>query len=318
MRISGLVLTLLLVLWPSAGAQAPWKAPRTSFGAPDLQGLWTSKTATPLERPAAFDGPTTTEDRATAFIAASRNAWQDDTSDGVGGRQSEWWELGDQMTRINGEIRTSIIVDPANGKMPFNAEGRARLAKAQSDMFNVYDQPEARPSPERCLTGGGGATGAPLFVPRYNGNYQFVQTRDHLVITIEQGGQVRIIPLRDEPRAGPRRWFGYSRGHWEGDTLVVETDGFVPGDAYKPATPIYVSENAKVTERFTRISATEILYQFAVDDPAAFTQTWRGEQLFYTNSNRVLETACHEGNYSLAGILAGGRELDRRKAKAKQ
>ena len=110
---------------------------------------------------------------------------------------------------------------------------------------------------------------------------------------------------------------GNSIGHWEGDTLVVVTDGFLPGDAYKPAAPLYVSENAKVTERFTRISPSEILYQYTVEDPTAFSQTWRGEQLFYATANRVFETACHEGNYSLPGILAGGRALDQRKKKAK-
>ena len=115
-----------------------------------------------------------------------------------------------------------------------------------------------------------------------------------------------------------RRTWGNSSGRWEGDTLVVETHGFVPGDAYKPASPIYVSENARVTERFTRISPTEILYQYTVEDPDAFSQTWRGEQLFYTTKNQVLETACHEGNYSLPGILAGGREMDRRKAGKKK
>lgn len=164
--------------------------------------------------------------------------------------------------------------------------------------------------------GGSGATSAPIFTARYNGNYQIVQTADHLLISMEQNGIHRIISLHPQPRAGARRWAGYSTGRWEGDTLVVETDGFMPGEAYKPAAPIYVSENAKVTERFTRISPTEILYQYTVDDPTAFTQTWRGEQLFYATANPVLENACHEGNYSISGILAGGRAVDARQAKA--
>ncbi len=185
-------------------------------------------------------------------------------------------------------------------------------------MLNVYDHPEARPGPERCMMGGSGSTSAPIFTARYNGNYQFVQTKDHLVISMEQNGVMRIIPLRNEPKVGERRWAGFSRGRWEGDTLVVETDGFNPGEAYKPASAIYVSEDAKVTERFTRISPTEILYQFSIDDPTAFSQVWRGEQLFYATPNHVMESACHEGNYSLPGILAGGREQDRRKAKTKK
>lgn len=316
MRIPVIGLALIALLSPVAAGQAP----RASFGARDLQGVWTNMTATPLERPAAFDAPTTTEERATAFIAASKRAFLEDNSDSIGGRQSEWWEVSDYMTKINGEIRTSVIVDPPNGKMPYSEAGKARLAKALHDMLQVYDHPEARPSPERCLTGGSGSTGAPIFTARYNGNYQFVQTADHLVISMEQNRLVRIIPLRGVAGDGGRwrQWMGNSSGRWEGDTLVVETHGFVPGDAYKPASPIYVSENARVTERFTRISPTEILYQYTVEDPDAFSQTWRGEQLFYTTKNQVLETACHEGNYSLPGILAGGREMDRRKAGKKK
>ncbi|MDP3736990.1 MAG: hypothetical protein Q8R02_06350 [Hyphomonadaceae bacterium] len=317
MRIRVACLTLIIMILPAAAAQE-FKMPRTPAGAPDLQGVWTNTTATLLERPGAFDAPTTTEGRATAFIAASKKAFLEDNSDGIGGRQSEWWEIGDYMTKINGEIRTSVIVDPPNGKLPYSEAGKAMLAKAQSDMFNVYDHPEARPSPERCLSGGSGSTGVPIFTARYNGNYQIVQTADHLVISMEQNGVVRIIPLGGAggTAAGARRWMGNSIARWEGDTLVVRTDGFHPGDAYKPAAAIYVSENARVTERFTRISPTEILYQYTVEDPDAFSQTWRGEQLFYTTTNRVLESACHEGNYSLPGILAGGREFDRRKAKA--
>jgi hypothetical protein len=318
MRVSGSVFAFLLMLWPAAEAQAPWKAPRTPYGAPDLEGVWTNATATPLERPAAFDSPTTTADRAAAFEKSSRDAFLGDTSDGIGGRQSEWWEMGEHMLRINGEIRTSVIVDPPNGKMPYSAEGKARLAKAQSEMLTVYNDPEARPSPERCLSGGSGSTGVPIFTARYNGHYQIVQSEDHLLISMEQNGILRIIPLRPQPKSSQRPWMGNSLGHWEGDTLVVETSGFRAGDAYKPASSIYVSEDATVTERFTRISPAEILYQYTVEDPTAFTQTWRGEQLFYAAKDRSFETACHEGNYSLPGILAGGRELDRRKAKGRQ
>jgi hypothetical protein len=316
MVLKRLVLAALMMSAP-AFADEPWKAPRKAYGAPDLEGVWTNISATPLERPAAFDKLTTTEDREAAFVTASQKAFLEDNSDGIGGRQSEWWEISDRMLRIDGEIRTSVIVDPPNGRMPLSEAGKAKLAKAQHDMLQVYDHPEARPSSERCLAGGSGSTGAPIFTARYNGHYQFVQTADHLVILMEQAGLVRIIPLRAPPSNGARarRWMGNSIGHWEGEALVVETDAFKPGDAYKPAAPLYVSENAKVTERFTRISPTEILYQYTVEDPDVFSQTWRGEQIFYATANRMLETACHEGNYSLAGILAGGRELDRRKAK---
>jgi hypothetical protein len=311
MRVAQAILTILLAAAP-AWAQG-WQVPRTPDGAPDLQGVWSTVTATPLERPAAFSGLTTTEEGEKAFVQQSVKAFLDDESDGIGGRQSEWWEVSGEMLRIGGAIRTSVIVEPASGRMPYSEAGKARLAKALSDNLNVYDHPEARPATERCLAGGSGSTGVPIFFVRYNANYQFVQTKDHLVISMEQAGQVRIIPLHDEPRSGTRRWMGYSTGRWEGDTLVVETDGFVIGDAYKPAAPILVSENAKVTERFTRIAPGELLYQFTVDDPDVFTQVWRGETVFHTVPTHVMESACHEGNHSLTNILGGGREIDRKK-----
>lgn len=309
MRIAW-VIVVANVFWAApAFAQAAYVTPRTSFGAPDLEGVWSSLTATPLERPALFDGPATTEEKAAAFVASSPEAFQADTSDGVGARVSEWWEFGTHMTRINGEIRTSLIVDPQDGKMPYSEAGRARLRQLQADVFAKFDGPEARPATERCLAGGSGATGAPLFVPRYNANYQIVQTRDYLVLLMEAGREARIIRL-NAPRLPPamRRWMGDSVGRWEGDTLVVETAGFVPGDAFKPSAPILVSEAAHVTERFTRISEGDILYRYTVDDPETFTQAWTAEMILHTTTARMFEYACHEANYSLAGMLAGGRE----------
>jgi hypothetical protein len=182
-----------------------------------------------------------------------------------------------------------------------------------------FDGPEARPATERCLAGGSGSTGAPLFMPRYNANYQIIQTRDHVAISMEQNREIRIVRLNGAKRLPPemRRWMGDSIGWWEGDTLVVETINFAPGDAFKPASPILVSHNAKVTERLTRISPGEILYAYTVEDPETFTQTWRAEMILSATPNRVLEYACHEGNYSMYGMLAGGREADRRRAAAR-
>ena len=270
--------------------------------------MWSSQTATPLERPASFEGPTTTEEKAAAFVISSPEAFQADTSDGVGARVSEWWEFGGQMTRINGEIRTSLIVDPADGKMPYSEAGRAKLRQLMAAVFANFDGPEARPATERCLAGGSGATGAPLFVPRYNANYQIVQTPDYLVLSMEAGREARIIRI-GAPRLPPtmRRWMGDSVARWEGDTLVVETAGFVPGDAFKPSAPILVSANAQVSERFTRISVGEILYRFTVDDPETFSRPWTAEMILHATQNRMFEYACHEANYSLEGMLAGGR-----------
>jgi hypothetical protein len=317
MKLCALVLALSF-LAPSAFAQSPWKAPRTEHGAPDLQGVWSTLTATPLERPSTFDSLTTTEERAAAYARSAPDAFTSDTSDGVGARQSEWWEFSPHMTRIDGEVRTSLIVDPPSGKMPYSEAGRARLQSLQAAVLADFDGPEARPATERCLAGGSGSTGAPLFMPRYNANYQIIQTRDHVAISMEQNREVRIIRLNGAKRlpSGMRRWMGDSIGWWEGDTLVVETMNFVPGDAFKPASPILVSHNAKVTERLTRISADEILYAYTVEDPETFTQTWRVEMILSATPNRVLEYACHEGNYSMYGMLAGGREVDRRRQAA--
>lgn len=316
MRRLGFALFAVWMACAPAAAQQATQPLRTSFGAPDLQGVWSTLTATPLERPPAFDGPTTTEGRAAAFIIASEKAFLSDTSDGIGARDSEWWEFGSDMTRINGQIRTSLIVDPPDGKMPYSDAGRARLRALQAAVLADFDGPESRPSTERCLAGGSGATGAPLFVPRYNANYQIVQTKDHLVISMEQNREVRIVRLNGAPHLpdSMRRWMGDSIGWWDGDTLVVETINFVPGDAFKPASPLLVSHKARVTERFTRLSAREILYAYTVEDPETFTQTWRAEMLLTATDHPVLEYACHEANYSMTGMLAGGRAKEARKS----
>lgn len=302
---------LMLLATPAALAQEP--TPRTSWGAPDLQAVWSNMTLTPLERPPAFDDLTTTDARAAAFEASSAASFLADESDGIGGRQSEWWEVGTHMMRIDGSVRTSLIVEPANGRLPYSDAGRARLSAGQKDNLSRFDDPETRPATERCLVGGSGSTGAPFFMARYNTHYRFVQTPDHVVIAMEQNGNVRIIPITDAPQPAFRRWMGVSRGWWEGDTLVVETSGFMPGDAFKPAAAILVGENARVTERFTRLSASEMLYDYTVEDPETFTQTWRAQHVLYATSASVFEYACHEDNHSLANILMGGRMIDARK-----
>jgi hypothetical protein len=259
-----------------------------------------------------FDGPTTTEERATAFEKTGPAAFLNDASDGVGGRQSEWWELGARLFRINGEIRTSVVVDPPDGKLPYGEAGRAMLNARTAATLREFDGPEGRPTPERCLTGVAGSTGAPIISARYNGNYRIVQTEDHVVLMAEHN-EVRIIRLGASARPGNmRRWMGDSIGRWEGETLVVETAHFNPGDSYKMPQPVYISQNAKVTERFTRVSPTEILYQFSVEDPDVFSRRWRGEQMFEATSARMFEYACHEGNYAVAGSLAGARQAERR------
>lgn len=303
------VRTFLPALALLAAASAAHAQPRTSWGAPDLQGLWSNLTVTPLERPAGFSTLEVPEEQAAAFERTSNVDFAEATIDGVGGRQSEWWEYSPHMMRVDGKVRTSIIIEPANGLLPASDAGKAKVAQLMTDNFNLFDDPESRPSTERCLSGGSGSTGTPFFPARYNNNYRLVQTPDHLVIAMEMG-ETRIIPITNDPPPSFRRWNGHSRGRWEGETLVVETAGFVPGDAFKLARPLWISPEARVTERFTRLSETQLLYDFTVDDPIGFTQPWRGQHVFDMSTQRSFEYACHENNYSLANILLAGRKQD--------
>ena len=312
-------LAAILAAWAGACDARSHGAARALFGVRDLAGTWSNATLTPLERPAEFDALTTSEARAAEFEKRNPEAYNADTSDGVGGRQSEWWERGARMTRIDGQIRTSSIIDPADGRLPYSQAGRALLDASLKSRLANFDGPEVRPSPERCLTGGSGSTGAPILNGTYNTNYQIVQTAAAVAIFAESNHEVRIIRLKGpgHPPTNVRRWMGDSIGRWEGRTLVVETSNFKAGDAFKSPNSIYISPEAVVTERFMRISRQEILYEFAVADPKVFTKTWRGQLVFRASKAPIYEYACHEGNYSLAGILAGARrqEADARAAK---
>jgi hypothetical protein len=285
------------------------KAPRNGFGRPDLDGLFTNATETPVERPPAFSELTTDDAQAAAFQKANAAAYEAG-EDGVGGRQSEWWERGAPMVRIDGKARTSLIVDPADGRLPYTPAGRRSFTDASARVMTDYRGPEARPPTERCLVGGSGSTGAPMFPPNYGGYYQFVLTADHFAIAAEMMHVTRIIPIGERRAAPvePRRSAGNSVGWWEGDTLVAETRGFVPSDAFKPPAAPYISEDAVVTERFTRLAGGEILYEFAVSDPRTYSGPWRGQSVFKPTTASMFEFACHEGNYGMAGILAGALE----------
>lgn len=287
--------------------------------APSLEGLWTNVSSTPFERPAAFDGPTTTPEAAAAYEKSSLAAFSDAAIDEIGGRQSEWFELGGPMLRIGGKIRTSVVVQPTDGQLPYSSIGRARLAAGYKARLSGFDNPESRTANERCLAGGSGSSGVPMLPHWDTSLYKIVQTKGDLAIWIESGGP-RIIHM-NETRHLPgnmRPWMGDSIGHWKGRTLVVETTNFNPGETTKTPQQIYISTEAKVTERFTRISPQAILYAFTVDDPQAFTRPWRGELLLRAAKGPIFEFACHEGNYSLPGILAGARREERLAAGAEK
>jgi hypothetical protein len=310
-RRLGRVIALVIFAQALANSQshaAPYRAPRTESGAPDLQGIWTNLSLTTLERPSEAKTLIVSEAEASGLehLIADKTAHPAD--DKIGARDSEWFD-GSRLARIGGQARTSWIVSPADGQTPYTPQARKAFAAAKAAVLTVFDGPEVRPTSERCLLGVRGANGPPILNARYAANYQFVQTRDRVVIVSEMVHDARIIRLNGLhlPKA-IRPWMGDSIGHWEGETLVVETTNFNPGEVFR--VEFLMSSDAKVIERFTRVSPSEILYQFSVEDPATFTQVWRGEMPFVATQGPIYEYACHEGNYSLTSILSGARQQE--------
>ncbi|MCR5875068.1 hypothetical protein LRS10_13280 [Phenylobacterium sp. J426] len=203
-------------------------------------------------------------------------------------------------------------MDPADGRLPYTAQGRRLYEATLQKARNTFDGPESRPLGERCILGFGSTAGPPMLNVLYNNHYQIQQTPDHVVIVVEMNHDARIIPLKAEPPPPGTPWMGWSVGRWEGDTLVVETRNFNPGESLRPyfGASLFLSPQARVTERFTRISPTQILYDFSVDDPGIYARTWRAEMPLNAARGPVYEYACHEGNYSLPGILAGARKAE--------
>jgi hypothetical protein len=303
---------LVLAVFAAALPLAAGAGPR-----PDLTGLWTSSSLTMLERPQVVPTRVVPEAEAADYekrVAAANAADTDD----VGGRSSEYgfWNFGGRFARIDGEVRASWIVEPDDGRLPFRPEGvaaRAREMARRQDSAN----PETRTVSERCLLTGWAGAGPPMMNAPYANAYQIVQTKDAVVIAIEAVHDVRIVPLVAGPRAAHhlpgalQRWMGDSVGWWDGATLVVETVDFNPGDAAKLPTSLYVSPQARVTERFSRMADGRLRYGFTVDDPATYARPWRAEMVFSPIPGTLMEYACHEGNYSLPGILAGARREER-------
>jgi hypothetical protein len=317
----------------TANAPSAFKAPRTAWGQPDLQGTWTNASLTSLVRPAQFKTLTIPEAQAEAFekrnaaMRAAQNRPSDPTAGAPtaasdpGGYNAFWVDPGTAFGRIKGEVRTSWIVDPADGHLPYSPEGKKTFDRVLFKARNSFDGPEVRPLGERCILGFGSTAGPPMLNVLYNNNYEIVQTPDYVTILVEMNHDARVIRLTDRkhPPKNVRKWMGDSFGWWEGDTLVVETANFHPDESLRPyfGNTIYISPDATVTERFTRISPTQILYRFTVDDPATYTQPWTAEMPLNATKGPVYEYACHEGNYALPGILAGAR-LDEKEGRKTQ
>ncbi|MFL5296941.1 MAG: hypothetical protein ACJ798_11225 [Phenylobacterium sp.] len=305
---------LVAGLGAAAAAAPALAAPQARAPARDLNGFWTNASGTPLERPRAFKSLTPSEAEVRAYEQGEAKVVHGIPGDDVGQDGAEWFAPEPPLMRIAGQARSSVIVDPADGRLPYRPEGRRALGGELAGMLK-FDHPENRPVAERCLEGFSTPAGAPmLHTPQTNDAYQFVQTKDWLAIRTESNSDLRLVGLN--PGAAPpqpiRPWLGVSVGRWEGATLVVETSRFEPRESLRSLpNMLYMSPEARVTERFTRVAPDQILYGFEVEDPATFTRPWRGELVFKTLSAPIYEYACHEGNYSLANVLAGARRNER-------
>ena len=279
--------------------------------APDLSGLWSNNSLTQLERPDDFKTLVVSEVEAKAYEAKHRGKPPEgDPDDKVGGAESEWWETDIGLLRIRGQIRTSELVSPADGQLPrtaaAKAAGKVRRARRKID----FDNPEARSRSERCVSTE--AAGPPMLNGGYNDNYQFVQTGDQLAILAEYLSSLRIVRLAPGARHPPpsmRYAMGDSIGHWEGQTLVIETTNFIAAELAADAPP---GADMTVIERITRTGPDTLHYAFWVHDPTQFTQPWQGELTFQATKGPIYEFACHEGNYALRSMLSAGRQAEDR------
>jgi hypothetical protein len=313
--LAGLALAAL-----PAEAQTPaWSPPRTPDGKPDLQGDWTNSSITTLERtnpslPLVLDAEQVKRMESTRLQQEVAQNSRTSPTEGapsaggnIGGYNAFWLDRGMKVGVVRGEARSSWITDPPNGKMPVSDEGRKRIAAILAKRGE--DGPEGMNPADRCLIGSRGSGGPPMLNNIYNNTYQIVQTQDHVVIDVEMMHDARIIRIgeRHKPDA-LKQWLGDSVGHWDGDTLVVITKGW--NRWHGDYEPVFLSERATVTERFSRTGPDEITYAFEVDDPGFYTQVWKGEMVFNRSRGGVYEYACHEGNYALHGILQGARILE--------
>ncbi len=324
-----LVLPLLVVvsiLYSASVIAQEWQVPRTASGRPDLQGYWTNRTRTPLERPAslglqqAYSTEQAQQLEARLRQSAARSEAPSDPDrdapaggDDVGSYNSFWLDLGANVVQIGGEYRTSMIIAPPDGRIPFLPESERAPSQLERWLaqpgITPFDGPELQTIGERCLlffdfrTSNSGS-GPPMMPMYYNNNYQIIQTDSHVVILTEMIHDARIIPLREDHSPVPYRWNGDSIGRWEGDTLVITTRKLHPQQSHFGS-----STGLVVTERLRRVTESVIEYSFTMDDPTVYTQPWTAELTFRAlpEGEVVYEYACHEGNYSLTGILAGAR-----------
>jgi hypothetical protein len=312
-RLSAFISVVVLLASASLVAQAPSKASHTADGHPDLQGVWNFSTITPLERTAEFssrefltDAEATQFEQRTAERTNRDNRDPNAAADVASAYNEFWWDRGVHMARVNGKARSSLIVDPPDGRMPaLTTDGQARaVARADARREHPADGPEDRSLGERCLLFN---AGPPMLSGPYNNYVQILQTPDHVVLMNEMIHDARIVPLDGRPHlpSAIRSWLGDSRGRWDGNTLVVETTNFTPKTNVRGS-----GERLRLVERFTRADAGTLLYEFTIDDPASFTKPWTAVLPMAKTDDRIYEYACHEGNYAMTGMLRGARRAE--------
>jgi hypothetical protein len=327
----GVVGFLLVALWlaapfvaaqgpdtPSRNRAKPFKVSRTPDGQPDLQGFWTNTTYVPLERPKSITKEFYTPEEVAEILKRAAAIESEQTEPGtIPDVHYDFTQFG--LDRSQGplapNLRTSLIVDPPDGRLPpLTAEGQKRAverAEARKRRGAPTDAAENQPLSVRCIIMD--RIGPPMLAGAYNNNYQIVQVPGYVMILVEMIHDVRIIPLDGRPHLpqSVRQWTGSYRGRWEGETLVVETTNFNGKSPFQGS-----SENMKLTERFTRVDEDTLRYQFTVDDPSTWTKPWSAEVPWAKTIGPLFEHACHEGNYGLANILAGARAEEKRAAEA--
>jgi len=298
-------------------AAEDFKPPRLDFGVPDLQGIWNYQNRTSLERPAIYEGEleidqatmldkmVSTPDYIAALEATGAEA---PGPHNVGGYNGFWITPGDALAYMNGKFRTSLIVEPEDGRIPWREEGEA-VRRAQRYILPMgrgeSDGPEGRTLSDRCLLSF--SSTAPFMSSLYNNNLQIVQSPTHVMLLAEMVHNARIVRMDQGFRDLPyEQWLGDSVGYYEEDTLVVETVNFHPWQVGKER---LTSAQMKLTERFTRVENNKLHYSFTIDDPSLYSQPWTAEFPMYSGEN-LYEYACHEGNYSMRAILAGARTME--------
>ena len=283
---------------------------------PDLRGVWTFSTLTPLERPADLAAqPFFTDEQARAFEEQTIGRGDRDRRDGgaavdVGRAVNDYWfDRGTRVAVVDGRKPTSLVIDPPDGRVPaLTPQARAAAAARNADAReHPADGPENRSLQERCLAFN---AGPPLQSGPYNNFVEIIQFKDHVILFSEMIHDARIIPLDGRPHARPaiRRWLGDSRAHWDGQTLVIDTTNFNGKAGFRGT-----DDNLHLVERLTRVSTDTINYEFTVDDPTVFTTPWTAVMPLTRTTDRLFEYACHEGNYALQDILRGARFEERSK-----